>query len=81
MKLFMPLILMILLLASPPAREAWIEISSGTLRSSSAVTSPPAREAWIEIRCRAHTLLCRRWSPPAREAWIEMLSVFAYHPE
>ena len=33
---------------SPPAREAWIEISAAQFNAFIA-GSPPAREAWIEI--------------------------------
>ncbi len=59
--------------ASPPSREAWIEIH---LWSKMPVfpTSPPSREAWIEILqvgdSQEH---CK--SPPSREAWIEILTV------
>ena len=34
---------------SPPAREAWIEISRCLFNSQNSA-SPPAREAWIEMR-------------------------------
>ena len=34
---------------SPPAREAWIEISLRRFLHYQRARSPPAREAWIEI--------------------------------
>ena len=34
---------------SPPARGAWIEISSVASVTSAIAASPPARGAWIEI--------------------------------
>ena len=37
---------------SPPAREAWIEIS-GSWRWRPIMQSPPAREAWIEMLAAA----------------------------
>ena len=58
------------LAASPPAREAWIEMRS-IAAAYCCNSSPPAREAWIEISmcCTAGDIL---ESPPAREAWIEI---------
>ena len=55
---------------SPPAREAWIEISP-VCPTRSTLWSPPAREAWIEIAQRRGQPASEP-SPPAREAWIEI---------
>ena len=60
---------------SPPAREAWIEISVYVGNKAQKWQSPPAREAWIEIdrEHRAHS--DTKQSPPAREAWIEIVAI------
>ena len=58
-------------MASPPAREAWIEILICLIKNFTSM-SPPAREAWIEMRLLRETLALKT-SPPAREAWIEIV--------
>ena len=55
---------------SPPAREAWIEMSFSSFFAGF-FPSPPAREAWIEIKL-AYVYGADNKSPPAREAWIEI---------
>ena len=53
--------------ASPPAREAWIEITGGK-KAHARLASPPAREAWIEMSSGVTSRQLGRRSPPAREA-------------
>ena len=60
-----------IIIMSPPARGAWIEMMYDLDVMQAGQTSPPARGAWIEICLLSHTHSAIL-SLPARGAWIEI---------